>query len=85
MVALRADDTPQTQAAIQDLLASARASGEMQEPMDVTQSDDGSVFQIDIPLAGSGTNKESDHALVTLRNELIPATIGTLPGRRVRA
>ena len=45
VVALRADDTPQTQAAIDDLIAAALASGEMQEPMDVTRSDDGSVYQ----------------------------------------
>ena len=84
MVALRADDTPQTQAAIQDLIASARASGEMQEPMDVTQSDDGSVYQIDIPLAGSGTNKESDHALDDAAERAHPRHDRHPPRRRVR-
>ena len=38
------------------------------------------TFQVSIPLAGEGTDAVSDHALATLRNEIIPATIGTLPG-----
>ena len=78
-VAIRAADTPETQAAIADLKARALASGEMQEPINVDRSPDGRVFRVDIPLAGKGTDAASNHALATLRDTIVPATIGTLP------
>ena len=52
----------------------------MQNPIQVEKSPDGSTYQMEIPLAGSGADDVSDHALATLRNELVPATIGTVPG-----
>ena len=33
-----------------------------------------------IPLAGDGTDEASNHALATLRTEIVPATIGTVAG-----
>jgi RND superfamily putative drug exporter len=36
--------------------------------------------EISIPLPGSGTDSKSTHALLTLRNQLLPATIGHVPG-----
>ena len=80
VVAVRADDPVAAQAQIAELKRQALASGEMLEPINVDRSPDGSTFQVSIPLAGEGTDAVSDHALATLRNELIPATIGTLPG-----
>ena len=80
VVAVRADDPVAAQAQIAELKRQALASGEMLEPIDVDRSPDGSTFQVSIPLAGEGTDAVSDHALATLRNEIIPATIGTLPG-----
>jgi uncharacterized membrane protein YdfJ with MMPL/SSD domain len=38
------------------------------------------VARISIPLAGSGTDATSTNALLTLRNRLLPATIGNVPG-----
>ncbi len=80
VVAVRADDPVAAQTQIGELKRQALASGEMLEPIDVERSPDGSTFQVSIPLAGEGTDAVSDHALATLRNEIIPATVGTLPG-----
>ena len=79
-VAIKAHDGPPLRAAIADLKRQALASGEMHTPIHVEQSPDRSVYAVDIPLAGNGTDKASDHALATLRNELLPATVGTVPG-----
>ncbi len=79
-VAIKAHDGPPLRAAIADLKRQALASGEMHTPIHVEQSPDRSVYAVDIPLAGNGTDKTSDHALATLRNELLPATVGTVPG-----
>ena len=80
VVAVRSDDAAAAQSQIAEMKRQALASGEMIEPIDVERSEDGSTFQVSIPLAGEGTDAVSDHALATLRNEIIPATIGTLPG-----
>ena len=80
LVAITGGDPARVQAAIADLKVKALASGEMQNPIQVEQSTDGSTFQVEIPLAGSGANAPSDHALTTLREDVVPATIGTVPG-----
>jgi RND superfamily putative drug exporter len=79
-VAIKAPDTPATRAAIDELKTLAVASGEMQEPINLDQSPDGRVFRVDIPLAGKGTDAASNHALATLRDEVLPASIGKLTG-----
>ena len=63
-----------------DLKTKALASGEAQNPIDFDKSEDGTAFRVEVPLAGNGTNKVSNHALETLRSEILPATIGTVPG-----
>ena len=35
---------------------------------------------ISVPLAGDGTDSVSRHALLDLRDHILPATIGTVPG-----
>ncbi len=79
-VAIASKDTPQIRSAIARLKRDALASGEMQNPITLEQSPDGSAFRLDIPLAGTGADRVSVHALATLRNKLLPATIGTVPG-----
>jgi uncharacterized membrane protein YdfJ with MMPL/SSD domain len=79
-VAIQSKDTPQIRAAIADLKTKALASGEAQNPIDFDKSADGTAFRVEIPLAGNGTNKVSNHALANLRSEILPATIGTVPG-----
>jgi RND superfamily putative drug exporter len=80
IVAIKGEDTGRLHTAILELKADALASGEMQDPINIVPSPDGSVTRVDIPLAGKGTDKASEHALGTLRNELLPATIGKVAG-----
>ncbi len=43
---------------------------------------DRTVAELQVPLAGDGTESRSEAALAKLRDDLIPATIGTVPGAR---
>ena len=43
-------------------------------------SPDHTVEQVDVPVAGNGTDSRSAAALAQLRDKLIPATIGRVPG-----
>jgi uncharacterized membrane protein YdfJ with MMPL/SSD domain len=69
--------------AIGSLRRQAVASGKMFEPIDVRINSGGTLASIDVPLAGNGTNDASEAALSTLRKELIPATVGAIPGATV--
>jgi RND superfamily putative drug exporter len=80
VVAIKSHDGASTRAAIAEVKERALASGEMFEPIHVEKGADGSTYTIDIPLSGQGTDKVSDHALATLRDQILPATIGTVPG-----
>ncbi len=81
VVAIKANaDAPATVAAVQKLKHDALASGEMKSPIAVDVNPNRTVTRITIPLAGNGTNSASTHALATLRNRLLPATIGALSG-----
>jgi RND superfamily putative drug exporter len=80
LVAIKAPaDAPATKAAVAKLQKVALASGEMRGPIEVDVSPDRSVTRVAIPLAGKGTDARSMHALGTLRNAVLPATIGKLP------
>ncbi len=81
-VAIKADDvtTPQVQNAIAELKQKALATGEMNNPVDVTVSKDKTVAEVDIPLAGHGTDEVSTAALDTLRDEVLPQTVGQVDG-----
>jgi uncharacterized membrane protein YdfJ with MMPL/SSD domain len=46
----------------------------------VDVSPDGTVANVAIPIAGNGTDAKSNEALDTLRGELIPETVGSVPG-----
>ena len=61
-------------------LAVARGMGH--KPVLATSSDDGTAAALFLPLSGAGDNNASRRAILTLRNELIPQTIGTIPGVR---
>jgi RND superfamily putative drug exporter len=79
VVAIKAEDGTGIRMAIADLKTKALASGEMQNPIQVEKSPGGSAFQVNIPLAGEGVDEVSNHALATLRDEILPATVGTVP------
>jgi uncharacterized membrane protein YdfJ with MMPL/SSD domain len=81
LVAIKANtDAPATQKAIAQLKTRALASGQMHGPIEVDVNADHTVARVAIPLAGKGTDAVSNHALDTLRNDLLPATVGKVPG-----
>ena len=80
LVAVKADtDLPQTRQAIADLRTKALASGEAKRPIEVEVSSAHDVARVTIPLVGKGVDGKSNAALKTLRNDVLPATIGRLP------
>ena len=81
-VAVQADDVTSepVRLAIADLERKALASGQMSNPIEVEVSADKTVVVVDIPLAGNGTDDASLAALSTLRDELVPQTVGSVEG-----
>ncbi|MGA9762602.1 MAG: MMPL family transporter [Gaiellaceae bacterium] len=84
-VVVKAPDLRSAQAttAIASLRRQAVASGKMFEPIDVRINADGTFASIGVPLAGNGTDEASMNALSALRKDLIPATVGKIPGATV--
>jgi uncharacterized membrane protein YdfJ with MMPL/SSD domain len=73
-------DDPQVQAAIENLRRHALASGRVHEPITVDVNKRRTIAQISLPTDGAGTDTASNAALDTIRGELVPATVGSLPG-----
>jgi RND superfamily putative drug exporter len=82
LVAIKADDvrTEPVQEAIVALKQQALASGQMKGPIEVEASRDSTVAEISIPLAGTGTDAASQEALATLREDVVPNTVGQVDG-----
>jgi uncharacterized membrane protein YdfJ with MMPL/SSD domain len=82
VVAVQADDVtkPEVQAGIAAMSKAALATGQMSEPVTTNTSPDKSVEVVAIPMHGNGTDDTSNAALVKLRNDVIPATIGKVSG-----
>ncbi|HET9287600.1 MAG TPA: MMPL family transporter [Gaiella sp.] len=82
VLAIEADDvtSPAVRDAVADLERKALATGEMNPPIDVETNRDGTVTRVEIPLAGNGTDNESTAALATLRDDLLPQTLGQVDG-----
>ncbi|WP_433475232.1 MMPL family transporter [Spirillospora sp. CA-142024] len=78
VVVLKAHDigSPRVKAAIGELKRRAVASGEMNEPIDVTVHERENIAEIEVPLAGTGADAASKHALETLRERIVPQTAG---------
>jgi len=81
-VAIKADDVraPQVQDAIVALKKEALATGQLKGPIEVEASRDSTVATVDIALVGSGTDAESQAALATLREDVLPSTLGKVEG-----
>jgi RND superfamily putative drug exporter len=80
IVAVEANtDSPATKQAIGALKAQALASGQAKKPIDLEVNPAHDVARVTIPLVGSGVDKTSNDALATLRNDILPATIGKVP------
>jgi uncharacterized membrane protein YdfJ with MMPL/SSD domain len=73
-------DAPQVRAAIAALQRRALASGQMSGPIDVKVNPARTGAQVEIPLHGDGADARSYAALNELRDRLIPATLGRVPG-----
>ena len=82
VVAIQADDvrTPAVQDAIVRLKKDALASDQMKGPIELEVSRDSTVAQLSIPLAGTSTDAASQTALATLREDLLPSTLGEVEG-----
>ena len=71
--------TPQFRSAFAELQRRALATGEIHEPFDISVNDAKTVARIDMPLVGDGEDATSYHALNTLRHDVIPPVLASLP------
>jgi len=71
---------PRVTAAVGDLRSLAAAGGAIHEPVTATVLGGGRALLVSVPLAGNGTDTASDNALLTLRDRLLPETLGKVPG-----
>jgi uncharacterized membrane protein YdfJ with MMPL/SSD domain/pimeloyl-ACP methyl ester carboxylesterase len=71
---------PAVRDAIDRLEQRARESGQIGEPITVDVNEDATVANITVPIAGTGTDPASNTALAELRDEIVPETVGALPG-----
>jgi RND superfamily putative drug exporter len=69
--------------AVRRLEAQALASGQALEPIHAEVAPSGKAIRVEIPLVGKGTDTRSSAALATLRDEIVPATVGKVPGVEV--
>ena len=74
---------PQVQSQIAALKREALATGKASTPITVAVNPAHTVARVDIPLAGKGDDDVSIAALGTLRDDVIPRTVGTLPETQV--
>ncbi|HSP71240.1 MAG TPA: MMPL family transporter [Gaiellaceae bacterium] len=84
-VVVKADDVtaPAVQDGIRQLERQALATGQMTQPIQTRVNPSGTVATISIPLQGDGNDSASQQALRTLRDRVIPATIGAVGGTEV--
>jgi RND superfamily putative drug exporter len=85
IVVIQARDVTKSgvQAGIASLERAALASHQMNQPFTTQTSPDRTVEVVSIPLAGDGENTGSNRALHTLRDQVVPDTIGRVPGTTV--
>ena len=69
--------------AIADLEAEALATGQMHNDIETEYSKDGNVARVYIPMDGKDTDAAATAALNTLRDDVVPSTVGTLAGAEV--
>jgi RND superfamily putative drug exporter len=71
---------PKVVAAVDALRARAADGGVIHEPVTATSIGGGRALVVAVPLAGDGADTASDNALATLRNQILPDTLGKVPG-----
>ncbi len=84
-VVVAADDvtTPEVEAGIADLQDQAIASGKLHEPTSVEISPDKTTALVNIAVDGNGNDAASQASLATLREDVVPATVGRVAGTEV--
>jgi uncharacterized membrane protein YdfJ with MMPL/SSD domain len=76
-------NAPAVQEAIGQLEWRALATGQMHEPITVDVNEAGTVANVAIPIDGNGTDAASEAALATLREDIVPVTVGALSNAEV--
>ena len=71
---------PAVRQAVLKLRDAASAHGAIREPVTAQPAAGGRAVLISVPLAGTGANGASNTALLTLRNNVLPKTLGQVPG-----
>ncbi len=71
--------SPQVSRAIAGLRQQAAANPLFTQPVTTNVNPDRTVAEVNIPLAGNGSDSKSSAALAELRDNLVPATIGRVP------
>jgi RND superfamily putative drug exporter len=72
--------TPAIRSAVVELQREALASGQMGGPVSATANRAGTLEIVQLSLHGTGTDQASYRALATLRDRVIPDTVGRVPG-----
>src|SRR3954462_5874473 len=82
---IKADDVTAApvRAAIKQLHDGSLATGQLSEPSHVEISPDKTVAVVALSVKGSGTDAASERSLEVLRSDVVPATVGRLPGAEV--
>src|SRR5215472_16522949 len=71
---------PAMAAAVARLERTASATGPIRQPVTAASAAGGRALIVDVPLAGDGTNGQSNAALVSLRERILPQTLGKVSG-----
>ena len=71
---------PQVTAGFAAFKRAALATGQIHEPISVEVSTSRQAARVMVPLDGKGTDETSNRALDTLREQVVPATLGKVPG-----
>ena len=73
-------NAPEVRQALNAMESRALASGQMFQPIREFVNPAHTVVRVEVPLAGDGDNAASVAALTTLRQDVLPATLGKVPG-----
>jgi uncharacterized membrane protein YdfJ with MMPL/SSD domain len=73
-------NAPAMRSAISELEQRALASGQAHKPITVDTNREGTIANITVPIAGSGTDAGSRASLAALRDAIVPETVGAVPG-----
>ena len=81
-VVIKADDvtSPEAKTAIAKLEQDAIASGELNAPASIKVNPDRTVAVVSLGVNGTGTDAASERSLAVLRDDVVPSTVGKLPG-----